>query len=616
MVDLSAAVHGVNVTGTQASTILRSTKFDSIEPTYSIERSSVSGVDNTSFAKGVTRLLFPNIVLPWSVTGSAISYSTLSYAMEGINSLIEVKKDEEALSWNLQLIDNMMRMATRTTTRPGVERFAWTKGPVGAQYEDEKEIGTYNAATEIARTASLVFANPVWNASYGEKMRGYLAIIQDMVMGRYFQDQYGGVLPWLSEKNWNPKAGYFGAFLAAMYQATRQTLFLDLAKQLGENFKTRLQPNGTGWIWDNGTIAIGSQKSPSGGTNDVGNQEGVPDTQLAGASVKMMVYMHEAGLVFDRTDVGRMANTLTDTMWNGDMFKMTFSNYINGSQKAFRTRSEPGSNGYIGMGWALLGRYSQKAQPVIQRFFSNHFGGSSGGEPPTATASTRAHAQHLGAVISLGGATGRFLLDAFAVTPVRVVAFNNVAGEEQQALSPGTLIRLQLTSVPASLKVKVAGIDANVVSREGNDIIIVVPDGIPFDRSGKIELFVDGLKAGEQAVDFLPVAPSVFQDGVFNQDWKKNSNSAQAQTGSVVQIFATGIKIPEGWKIYGKIHDREYLEPTYSGPTSYDGVQQFNLPIPEDLPSMTTEVNICAVQISTGRQICSHARPLVIVRPD
>jgi hypothetical protein len=60
--------------------------------------------------------------------------------------------------------------------------------------------------------------------------------------------------------------------------------------------------------------------------------------------------------------VERVANTLSDTIWNGSSADALFANYINGSNTIYRNRSEAGRNGLIYAAWVLLGGYSEKAQ--------------------------------------------------------------------------------------------------------------------------------------------------------------------------------------------------------------------------------------------------------------
>ena len=90
-------------------------------------------------------------------------------------------------------------------------------------------------------------------------------------------------------------------------------------------------------------------------------------------------------------------------------------------------------------------------------------------------------------------------------------------------------------------------------------------------------------------------APAVFSGAILNQDYSQNLPSNPAQAGSVIQIFLTGLPATG---VTGKIHDRDNLTPYYAGPApGFIGVQQVNLTIPADLPSLTAEVKVCAQSV-------------------
>ena len=78
-------------------------------------------------------------------------------------------------------------------------------------------------------------------------------------------------------------------------------------------------------------------------------------------------------------------------------------------------------------------------------------------------------------------------------------------------------------------------------------------------------------------------APAIFSGAILNQDYSQNKPSSPAPTGSVIQIFLTGLPATG---VTGKIHDRDNLTPYYAGPApGFVGVQQVNLVVPADLPS-------------------------------
>jgi hypothetical protein len=60
-----------------------------------------------------------------------------------------------------------------------------------------------------------------------------------------------------------------------------------------------------------------------------------------------------------------MAGTFLDNIWNQSLTEPSFANYINGNDKPYRVYKQPGLNGSIYHGWALVGGYSPEAQNVI-----------------------------------------------------------------------------------------------------------------------------------------------------------------------------------------------------------------------------------------------------------
>jgi hypothetical protein len=130
-------------------------------------------------------------------------------------------------------------------------------------------------------------------------------------------------------------------------------MYLDIATRVATGFKRRLQPKGSGWVWDEGLVAISD------------NYAKTPDTSHANSEARLLVLNYEAGVVFTLNDVQKMANTLSDNIWNGSTSNPLFSNYINGSNSQYRTRTQAGQNGAVYAGWALLGKYSTKAQMAV-----------------------------------------------------------------------------------------------------------------------------------------------------------------------------------------------------------------------------------------------------------
>jgi hypothetical protein len=250
----------------------------------------------------------------------------------------------------MHYLDNMLSKARDLN---GDGYLEW--GPIDSNNRPY-QLYMYQSLGPMARAAALIMNNPTFRSKYQTQAQRYIRFVDDHVIQYWYKKVYNSSkVPCPVGIVWDDKCSLGGMILSFMYQATVDVLYRDLAKGVGEGFKSRLQPARTGWVWDNGII-------PSGYG---GVYAGVPDTAHTNRESMMVIYMHEAGIVFSLSDVQRMANTLADTIWNGSITNPLFSNYINGSNIVFSNRTQPGSNGAIYLGWALVGGYSDKAQEAV-----------------------------------------------------------------------------------------------------------------------------------------------------------------------------------------------------------------------------------------------------------
>jgi len=289
-----------------------------------------------------------------SLLGDAGEYYYTSYYLLGMLSAVEASQDETLLSTTLHYLYNMLSKARDLNDDGYLE---W--GPMDPNNRPY-QLYMYQTLGPVARAAALIMNNPTFRSKYQVDAQRYIRFVDDHVIQYWYKKVYNSSkVPCPGGLVWDDKCSLVGMILTFMYQATGNVLYRDLAQGVGEGFKGRLQPAGTGWVWDNGVI-------PSGYG---GIYAGVPDTAHANRESMMVVYMHEVGIVFSVSDVQRMANTLSGTIWNGSISNPLFSNYINGSNITFSNRTAPGSNGAIYPGWALLGGYSQKAQDAVGYLF-------------------------------------------------------------------------------------------------------------------------------------------------------------------------------------------------------------------------------------------------------
>jgi uncharacterized protein (TIGR03437 family) len=172
--------------------------------------------------------------------------------------------------------------------------------------------------------------------------------------------------------------------------------------------------------------------------------------------------------------------------------------------------------------------------------------------------------------------------------------------------SLGTLMGSHLTG--KSVSVTLDGMPANLLYTSDGQINFQVPD-LGSKTSASLLVTVDGSSSIPMTVVLAPAWPSVFSNGILNQDNSVNAAANSATAGSILQIFATGI--PPTATVSVQIADRKGLVPLYAGPApTVPGVQQINVAVPSDLAASTTQILICAAV--GGQQYCSSGSALAI----
>ncbi len=270
----------------------------------------------------------------------------------------------------MHYMDNMISGAivNVVTDTKGAQQSRRVWGPLSSG--DPNELYNYQGAQCIARAAALIVKYPTLRSKYLAKATPYASFADEIAIKRWWVDSYNGQVEWLTSdppswndgSQWNDKSWILGDIASSLYQANllpeMQTTYKTIVDKIAAGFRAKLQQNGTGWIWDNGVIPIGSDDN---GEGCCGNQAGVPDTDHAQRAPLMMNFMYEGGLGgWTLADVQRLGNTLGDIMWNQSSDAL-IANYINGSNKSYRTHFAAGENGFIFAGWALVGQYSPKA---------------------------------------------------------------------------------------------------------------------------------------------------------------------------------------------------------------------------------------------------------------
>ncbi|MBX9602133.1 MAG: hypothetical protein K2X35_14070 [Bryobacteraceae bacterium] len=191
-----------------------------------------------------------------------------------------------------------------------------------------------------------------------------------------------------------------------------------------------------------------------------------------------------------------------------------------------------------------------------------------------------------------------------------ITTVRNAASNRAGAVVPGSLATIEGQYLSgAQVDVTFGGAAAQVVSATADRLDFVVPP-LAGGSSAEIIVRVDGLSSAARRVNIQPFVAAIFPGGVLNEDWSANRESRPAQPGRYLQIFTSGL--PQVGEVTVKIHDREGLRPAYVGAApGSPGVQQINVHIPEDLPSMQTYVYVC---VGSGDVVCSEASLLYLRR--
>ena len=176
--------------------------------------------------------------------------------------------------------------------------------------------------------------------------------------------------------------------------------------------------------------------------------------------------------------------------------------------------------------------------------------------------------------------------------------------------SLGTVMGSHLSG--KNIAVTFDGSAANLLYTSDSQINLQLPLGLGSKTSSSMVVTVDGSSSAPFTVALAPAWPSIFANGILNQDNSVNAPGAGAPPGSILQIFATGI--PAGATVSAQIAGRNGLVPLYAGPApTVPGVQQVNVAVPNDLTISSAQLMLCAV--AGGQQYCSAGVALAVSPP-
>jgi len=174
---------------------------------------------------------------------------------------------------------------------------------------------------------------------------------------------------------------------------------------------------------------------------------------------------------------------------------------------------------------------------------------------------------------------------------------HNAADARMSTLAPGGQAALRVSNLAgAAVAVAFDGTATKTLAMAADRIDVLVPAGLAGKGSAQAVITVDGRASDPRTVALAASAPGIFSNGVLNEDGTVNGDAAPAVCGSVLEIQTTGLPADlQGVNV--KLHDRENMAPlSVSAMPGKDGVQQVKVTIPGDLPTMPTEVVVCAGQ--------------------
>ncbi len=171
--------------------------------------------------------------------------------------------------------------------------------------------------------------------------------------------------------------------------------------------------------------------------------------------------------------------------------------------------------------------------------------------------------------------------------------------------SLGSLFGRNLTG--ATTRLTMDGVEGRILFADSRQINFQVPVELVGRGSAQVIVTVDGRQSVPVAVLLAGTNPGIFPGAILNQDNSANTAANPAESGSVVQLFLTGL---EGGSVTVRIHDRALQTPLYAGPApGLIGVQQVNADVPGDLQTVTTSIVVCAGSACSSPQSISVRQP-------
>ncbi len=185
----------------------------------------------------------------------------------------------------------------------------------------------------------------------------------------------------------------------------------------------------------------------------------------------------------------------------------------------------------------------------------------------------------------------------------------NAASFAPGAVVPGSIISVFGEQLAGNnVIVTFDNIPARVLYSGANQINLVVPAELRLRSSAQMLVMVDGAVSAPATVQLTAMNPAIFGNGVLNQNWTVNSGAQPAPAGSILQIFATGLPVPEDGTVMVTLGSAEITALEYAGPApGYAGLWQVNVKIPAGTPAGLSDLSLCGVSLSSSTRVCSPA---------
>lgn len=219
----------------------------------------------------------------------------------------------------------------------------------------------------IAAFVEVVKDDPKLKAKYGANAKRYLEFIEKSIVPKWDSrwrefDGGGGAYIATDLKTHRfpnvvlPHNQYlaFGRVLFPLYRVTGKKAYLDRARKMARLFKSKLTLVDGGYVWNYWDSAR-AEDAPG---RDMCFGE---DTSHGAIDVAFAVDAFEAGCVFTREDLDRMANTYAGHIWNQSVEKPLYCKHVD------RRLDPEGKADCVAVyGWQMLARYCPEVEKAIE----------------------------------------------------------------------------------------------------------------------------------------------------------------------------------------------------------------------------------------------------------